>query len=304
MSPEANVAELIDKENRWKTEVIQHNFLKDDAEEILSIPLPRREMEDNVIWHYDKHGRYYVKSMYQVALKMKFSDLPSWSDSRGNNWGIIWKLNIPEKIKIFIWKVAKNLLSTVENLWKRKIIQEAHCKRCGEGMENIWHALISCKAARKVWHSSTLASGFQDMRSSDMLGELMRLQKNLSRADLELLVTTLWKSKFKGDVSYVEVEAAEWGLCIAKEAGLKPVILETDSQEVANLINKRKASSTEIFWRVQEIQAMMKDFSLFEAKHVPRFCNFCAHSLAKLTLGRANSDVWWGNFPPEILHVL
>ena len=45
MSPEAKVAELIDKENRWKTEVIQQNFLKDDAEEILSILLLRREMD-------------------------------------------------------------------------------------------------------------------------------------------------------------------------------------------------------------------------------------------------------------------
>lgn len=105
------------------------------------------------------------------------------------------------------------------------------------------------------------------------------------------------KSKFKGDVSYVEAEAAEWGLRIAKEAGLKAIILETDSQEVANLINKRKESSTEIFWRVQEIQAMMKDFSSFEAKHVPRSCNFCAHSIAKLALENSQSVVWWGNFP-------
>ncbi|KAL9457035.1 hypothetical protein AB3S75_006131 [Citrus x aurantiifolia] len=224
------------------------------------------------------------------------------------------------------------------------------------------------------------------MRSSDMLGELMRLQKMLSRADIELLVATFWviwyarnkfvfeglklnpnlllakaeaineafsrtksldvlhgenlqkkkpnvwtlpphgwmkinvdaatdkesqcsglgvvirdnqgkcmaaaikKSKFTGDVSYVEAEAAEWGLYIAKEAGLKAVILETDSLEVANLINKRKASSTEIFWRVKEIQAMKQEFSLFEAKHVSRSCNLC--SLAKLALGRAHSDVW------------
>ena len=192
MFPEAKVAELIVKENRWKSEVIQHNFLKDDVEEILRISLPRREMEDKVIWHYDKQGRFSVKSGYQVALKLKFSDPPSCSDSRGNNWGVIWKLNIPEKIKIFAWKAAKNILPTVENLWKRKIIQEALCKRCGEGMENTWHALISCKAANKVWHSSALASAFQDMRSSDLLGELMRIQKMLSRADIEMLVTTFW----------------------------------------------------------------------------------------------------------------
>ena len=64
MFPDAIVAELIDKENSWKTEVIHGNFLKVDADEILSIPLPRREMEDNVIWHYDKQGRFSVKSGY------------------------------------------------------------------------------------------------------------------------------------------------------------------------------------------------------------------------------------------------
>lgn len=115
---------------------------------------------------------------------MKFSDLPSCSNSRGTNWSVLWKLIIPEKIKIFIWKAAKNLLPTAGNLWERKIIQEVHCKRCGDGVENIWHALISCKAAKKVWQSSALASAFQDMRSTDILGELMRLQKNLCRADL------------------------------------------------------------------------------------------------------------------------
>ncbi|KAL9432499.1 hypothetical protein AB3S75_027519 [Citrus x aurantiifolia] len=118
------------------------------------------------------------------------------------------------------------------------------------------------------------------------------------------MAAAIKKSKFTGDVSYVEAEAAEWGLCIAKEVGLKVVILETDSLEVANLINTRKASIIEIFWRVQEIQAMKQEFSLFEAKHVSRSCNLCAHSLAKLALGRAYSNVWWGNFPPEILHVL
>lgn len=51
------------------------------------------------------------------------------------------------------------------------------------------------------------------------------------------ITAAIKKSKFKGDVSYVEAEAAEWGLSIAKEAGLKAIILETDSQEVANLID-------------------------------------------------------------------
>lgn len=277
---------------------------------------------------------------------------------------------------------SKNLRQTAENLWKCKIIQEAHCKHCRNRMENTWHALISCKAIKKVWKISSLASAFQDMISTNILGDLMMLQKNLCRADLELLVSTLWviwyarnkfefeglkidpnpllakveavneafsitkfpdmlygenlqkkkpnvwtplfqgwlkinvdlatdkerqcsglravirdsmrkciaaaikNSKFKGVFFYVEVEA-EWGLCIAKEACLKAVILETDSQEVVYLINKRKDSSIEIFWLVKEIQAMIKDFKSFEAKYVSRSCSTCAHAIAKLALERS-----------------
>lgn len=73
------------------------------------------------------------------------------------------------------------------------------------------------------------------------------------------IAATIKNSKFKGDFFYVEVEA-EWGLCIAKETGLKAVILETDSQEVVYLINKRKDSSIEIFWLVKKIEAMIKGF--------------------------------------------
>lgn len=72
MPPDATVSVLIDNENKWKTDLIQQNFLKEDADAILSIPQPRRQRDDQVIWHYDKKGRYSVKSGYQVALNMKF----------------------------------------------------------------------------------------------------------------------------------------------------------------------------------------------------------------------------------------
>lgn len=38
LPPEATVAVLIDNENKWKPDLIQSIFLKEDAEAILSIP--------------------------------------------------------------------------------------------------------------------------------------------------------------------------------------------------------------------------------------------------------------------------
>ena len=57
------------------------------------------------------------------------------------------------------------------------------------------------------------------------------------------ITTTIKNSKFKGDVSFVEVEA-KWGLHTAKEASLQSIILEINSQKVADLINNRKDNST------------------------------------------------------------
>ncbi|KAH9697612.1 zf-RVT domain-containing protein [Citrus sinensis] len=150
---DAKVAVLIDNENKWKACLIQKIFSKEDAETILNIPLPRSKRKDQVIWHYDKKGEYFVKSGYQVALSMKFLNSPGCLSSNSSNWSIIWKLPLPEKIKIFIWKATKNLLPTAENLCKHGIIQEGHYKRCGNRVENVLHALVACKAAKKFGSS-------------------------------------------------------------------------------------------------------------------------------------------------------
>ena len=123
-----------------------------------------------------------------MALNMKFLDPPGCSRSNGSNWSIIWKLTLPEKIKIFVWKATKNLLPTAENLCKRGIVQEAHCKRCGNRVENILHVLVACKAAKKVWQRSHVADVVHGIDSSNLLGELTKLQRRLSNDDFKLLL--------------------------------------------------------------------------------------------------------------------
>lgn len=50
------------------------------------------------------------------------------------------------------------------------------------------HASDTCKAAKKIWQLSPMASAIQEMGNADLLGDLMILQKKLSKVDLELLV--------------------------------------------------------------------------------------------------------------------
>lgn len=132
------VEDLITYERQWKTYVIQQHFVQDVADINLKIPLPKKPAADELCWHYDKIGKYSVKSGYQVALKEKFINA-------------IWKLILLEKIKVFMWRVAKNLLATADNLSKRTAVPTLICQRCKLGVETITVALIECKNARNIW---------------------------------------------------------------------------------------------------------------------------------------------------------
>lgn len=115
------------------------------------IPLPAEQSEDEVLWHYDKRGNYLVKSGYQLALRMKFPKSSSSSENTTQYWSTLWSLELPEKIKIFMWRASNNLLPLAKNLWKRKVVHEPTCQRCRRNIESINHALLECKATRKIW---------------------------------------------------------------------------------------------------------------------------------------------------------
>lgn len=173
------VADLIGSDHQWNNILIEQHFAKEDAEVIKNIPLPRYPKNDERVWHYDKKGLYTVKSGYQVALKLKYVEAPTSSTGHSHGWHNIWKLNLPRKTRIFIWRAAKDLLPTAESLFRRKIIQEPICQVCKSGVEDAFHAFMECKVARKVWKYSYLASEMQGVVREDILSVMQNLIKKM-----------------------------------------------------------------------------------------------------------------------------
>ncbi|KAL5568229.1 hypothetical protein UlMin_024804 [Ulmus minor] len=58
------VSSLIIASGSWDSSLIRESFHEDEAEAILSLPLPRRSTSDTLLWHYDKSGHYTVRSGY------------------------------------------------------------------------------------------------------------------------------------------------------------------------------------------------------------------------------------------------
>ncbi|KAH9680916.1 reverse transcriptase domain-containing protein [Citrus sinensis] len=170
---DALVAELINAEHEWNEGLIHRHFAKTDAEAIVKILLPRRPMKEEVMWHYDRKGQYLVKSGYQIALNLKFPARPTSSAAEQNQWNTIWMLTLPEKIRIFAWRTAKNLLPSAENLWKRKVIQEPVCQFCNNKLETVFHALVGCKVVQKIWKITRFEDDLKDCVDQDILSLLI-----------------------------------------------------------------------------------------------------------------------------------
>lgn len=236
----------------------------------------------------------------------------------------------------------------MENLWKRKVVQEPICQICKKELENISHALLDCKLAKKMWRHTHIAAEVQNEARQYLLSMLQSLTKKLTTREIELASFVWWGVwnarnkviyerkkpevaisiakvtavmeayqrvkeleqqqlkqseprethqwepppegwhkinvdatidknqqiaglgivikdsylktiaatvrciKFYGDTSFVEAEAAKWGLFIAQTARLSSVITESDCLEVVELINNRKSSRTEICWPISD----------------------------------------------------
>lgn len=110
-------------------------------------------------------------------------------------------------------------------------------------------------------------------------------------------------SRFYGEAAYAEAEAIDWGLQIADQASLSSLVVESDAQEVVQLVNNNQGCRSEIYWIISEVQSLLKNFDSISVQYTHRSCNVLAHSLPKLALERLKTIVWIGSFPPHLLYL-
>jgi hypothetical protein len=67
LGQEVTVSDLIDRERGcWNSNIIFENFLKEEAEAILNIPLSPNLPQDKIIWIGSKSGMFSIKSAYHI----------------------------------------------------------------------------------------------------------------------------------------------------------------------------------------------------------------------------------------------
>lgn len=66
---------------------------------------------DKLVWNFTKNGQLSVKSAYHMHQAIKARNECSSYQANMNlaTWGSIWKLHVPNGIKIFIWRASGNI---------------------------------------------------------------------------------------------------------------------------------------------------------------------------------------------------
>lgn len=136
----------------WDIEFIEENLCESDTLEITNIPL-MLHAHDLRIWSYSKDDTYTVRSRYHLAMNIIYT-------GRGNTvageWDKLWEINIPPKVKTFVWRTVRNWLPTRINLQSKRVMVTSKCANCDSMLEQPWHLFYTCQFSQECWELSAV----------------------------------------------------------------------------------------------------------------------------------------------------
>lgn len=158
------VRDLIDPStDLWNYNIIETNFNQDDIQAIKATPLLYPREEDKLIWNFTTNGTYNVRFAYHCTME---NILNNHHLRVAGNWTRIRKLNIPPKIKHFLWRALRGCLPTRQRLILKGVQFPHDCCFCLNYMENEWHIFIACDTAHFFWQCADLLNIIEPLANS------------------------------------------------------------------------------------------------------------------------------------------
>jgi hypothetical protein len=79
------------------------------------------EEEDAIIWQFASSGKYSVHTLYAVVNDRGIKQVYT---------PIMRKISVPPRLHIFLWLLANNKVVTIDNLSKRRELNDVSCLFC------------------------------------------------------------------------------------------------------------------------------------------------------------------------------
>lgn len=201
-NPPAMVSALIDSTSAtWNRVVLDQLFVAADTNAILSILLCTRCVDDFWAWSFEQNGIFTVRSAYHMLVDTK-RRREDWLEGNAGSsdyeteakaWTSLWSVQVPGKIRNFLWRLAKHSIPTEDVRHTRNMADVDNCQM--SGMQDSWrHSLIECSIARCIWAlvDDDAADYIQAANNPDAKQWLFELMEELPHAAMIKVVVTLW----------------------------------------------------------------------------------------------------------------
>lgn len=189
----ATVSELIDPDTKqWRRDLVFSCFNRYEAQQVLNIPISQRLPEDTLIWHWERDGMYSVKTAYHMLCEEYENLQPGPSSAPDKQLSkAIWHAPLPNKLKNFLWRLAKDIVPTRFNLGRKGIKVELLCPLCNVAVERTEYLFMHCQLTQLVWFSSQLS--IQVPNCINLNSWLLEWLTGKDQWMGQIFCTTLWK---------------------------------------------------------------------------------------------------------------
>lgn len=147
-------------------------------------------------WKISSCGTYTVKSGYELAVRWKLSMGNDTGESSNLEevqrfWKKVWRLQVPDRIKIMTWKLFHNAIQVYENLKKKGCSEGGSCSFCGYKYETIEHIFIQCWWIKEMWRALHLQQS-PSLLENNFTDWLWWLISTTNSGEVEVAMVTLW----------------------------------------------------------------------------------------------------------------
>ncbi|KAJ1416432.1 Reverse transcriptase zinc-binding domain [Sesbania bispinosa] len=109
--------------------------------------------EDKLIWKLSRDGRFSVKSAYYHFTENLMENTHL---KEPGEWRSIWRLHVPNRVRVLIWRTLRGCLPVRTNLQKKGIVCQSIYPLCELCLENEWHLFFGCTHNMQCWQESGL----------------------------------------------------------------------------------------------------------------------------------------------------
>lgn len=177
---------------KWIEGLVRNTFSVADADLILRIPLAEEAHDDVVARSGESFGDITVRSAYKLLQTNLPNTTPNNLQTIGQKYyKKFWNLDLPSKVKISMWRILHDFIPTRENLRKRRLIADAMCPVCENGIENLAHVFCWCPTAFGTWDQLGFRQQLQS-RYRSRVEWLTEVFLNCSSKELRLFCSTVW----------------------------------------------------------------------------------------------------------------